>query len=436
MSYDFEPYVPQEGEDEIYGNGNDKYEEEVIRRMEENAEQSDTTSDEIAEVNQGVIDLDMEEEADDEEKANDEEKIESEIKKKIIIELLTDKLEKTKNIDEIINKYEELKILLSSIKREELKETLIKKINVNKNKKKQIGYTINEIINSKTWKDHEQLFLTNIPTIKGKINYIRYLFTIPQKNHQEREKILKNINIHPIEYYKESLKEADKYVQDHKITSLTTAIGAAFEAHRKRLWEYFGFIVFGNKGGSQERFLGGYAIDQYIFWKNELIVLEEDKAHIVDSSQLEHVIMGMAKTIYNYHTKNLDFGDNLTLKKIPKILINSLCVSWEDVNTFRIKTQECFNVLDEKIVNDFDVDHTYLSQIVRIPNWYKSTGGGINCFYEYAEEEKIIEDIKYIIELIPKNETIQDWPNEMGKEPKMVEENYRKYFYNKLSKAY
>lgn len=437
----YEDQERQYYENESFGNGNDVYDEAIKQELQKQAEQSDTQSDneEQAEIDQGMTDLVIEEKIDsedEEEKVDNKEEIR--MRKNMLIKSLTDELYKIKTVDGIVNKYTELEILLSTTEQKKLKDELFIKINKN---------TKDKIINSLTWLEHTKLNngnprITKLGKNLVKMDYIRYLFTIPKKNKEIRDNILNKsrddpLYLSPIKYYKESLKQVDKYVQTHKIKSLTRAIGDGYEAHRKRLWEYFGFKVFGNEKGSQERFLGGYAIDQYIFWKKELIVLEEDKAHLLDSPQLEHVMMGMAKTIYNYQTKSLDFSDDFTVKKIPpKILINSLCKSWADVNTFKNKVNECYNVLDEKY--KFNIDHTYLSEETKITNWYKPTGGGINCFYENAEEEKIKEDIRYIIELIPKDARIEihkknkyDW-GQRGGPTSFV--NAQNYFYDELNK--
>ena len=98
-----------------------------------------------------------------------------------------------------------------------------------------------------------------------------------------------------IEFYKQSLKKADNEVKTlNKNKALKDCVGKAYENHRKRVWEYFGFKV------SKDKYDAHFDVDWSITYNGVLIALEEDKGHYVDSCFLERALTGFCKTVNTY----------------------------------------------------------------------------------------------------------------------------------------
>ena len=97
-----------------------------------------------------------------------------------------------------------------------------------------------------------------------------------------------------VKFYKESLRLAENDIksQHESGKALKDVVGAAFELHRKRLWEHFGFVVSKEKNGAL------FDVDWSIRYKGVLIAFEEDKGHYLDSCFMERALTGFSKTIY------------------------------------------------------------------------------------------------------------------------------------------
>ena len=103
-----------------------------------------------------------------------------------------------------------------------------------------------------------------------------------------------------VKFYKESLRLAENDIksQHESGKALKDVVGAAFELHRKRLWEHFGFVVSKEKNGAL------FDVDWSIRYKGVLIAFEEDKGHYLDSCFMERALTGFSKTINAYIKNN------------------------------------------------------------------------------------------------------------------------------------
>ena len=86
----------------------------------------------------------------------------------------------------------------------------------------------------------------------------------------------------------------------------------AFEKHRKRIWEHFGFKVV--KEGD-----GLFDADWYIWYGETLVAIEEDKGHYLDSCFLERALTGFAKTINSYQKKAKVYQNSLFIASLDII---------------------------------------------------------------------------------------------------------------------
>lgn len=102
-----------------------------------------------------------------------------------------------------------------------------------------------------------------------------------------------------IQFYKESLRKAENEIKSEHDTgkALKDIIGLAYEKHRQRIWEYFGFKV------SREKYDAKFDVDLSITYKEELIAFEECKGHYLDSCFLERALTGFCKTVNAYKKK-------------------------------------------------------------------------------------------------------------------------------------
>ena len=233
----------------------------------------------------------------------------------------------------------------------------------------------------------------------------------------------------PFQYYKVSLKKADEEMGISKANTkwkpsrVKTDVGNMYEAHRKRVWEYFGCEV------SKKLYGAKYNIDWSITYKGDLIVMEEDKGHIFDSGGLEKVLMGFAKTIKYYQ-------DNK--KNLPILLLNSFSLfnanfdkkdtSHNIEKSFTTNKNECFDVLKKEIADEFkDIfKYTWLTDYGRFmttdkedekeeteaekkqrfdkgkKKWFSFDKDVLHCWDNYSEDELIKKDIIVIQEIIAK----------------------------------
>lgn len=188
-----------------------------------------------------------------------------------------------------------------------------------------------------------------------------------------------------IYFYKQSLIEADDEIKNEKETSkaLKDIIGLAYEKHRKRVWNYFGFEVV------KDTYNASFNVDWSILYKGTLIAMEESKGHYLDSCFLERALTGFAKTVNNYQKNNLS---------IPVFIIHSFTKynkfndkKMEDLDT----RKECIaDVLYKKVIYSFMTKCDRLSS----QKWF---GKCNNCYFDNVDEELIIKDIMLIQSLIP-----------------------------------
>lgn len=189
-----------------------------------------------------------------------------------------------------------------------------------------------------------------------------------------------------IEFYKESLRKAETEIETihNNGKALKDTIGLAFERHRERIWNYFGFNVSKCKNGAK------FDIDWCIKYKNQLIAYEEDKGHYLDSCFLERTLSGFCKTINAYKQKN---------KNPPLLIIHSFtkykkyCEKLEeDIDT---RKPEISDELKKKLV------YITLTECDRLPKKKWFTKDYYKSYSDNASDKLIKKDIKFIRSLIP-----------------------------------
>ena len=191
---------------------------------------------------------------------------------------------------------------------------------------------------------------------------------------------------HHIELYKQSLRMADSEIKREKDTgkALKDIVGKAFETHRKRIWEHFGFTVSKDKLGSL------FDVDWSILYDGELIALEEDKGHYLDSCFMERAITGFAKTVNAYQKQG---------RTVPKLIIHSFA----RYKKFQEKKDEDMDTRKECIADEIKekMVYTTLTCRDRLPAniWFGSCD---DCYSNNAEDALICEDIQFMLSLIPR----------------------------------
>ena len=192
-----------------------------------------------------------------------------------------------------------------------------------------------------------------------------------------------------LEFYRQSLNLADQEVK-YQVTvvekALKDVVGAAYENHRRRIYEHFGFTV------SKERFGAMFDVDWSIKYGDKLIAFEEDKGHYLDSCQAGRAIMGFAKT-----------ADTLIKqgKQIPKCIINT----FTRYKKYDEKLEEFWIITKPEIVNELKKKLVYNTLVSRdrLPKtiWFSQNENRFNCYLSNVEDELIIKDIQFIQSLIP-----------------------------------
>jgi len=168
-----------------------------------------------------------------------------------------------------------------------------------------------------------------------------------------------------MKFYKQSLVESENEIEKiHKTgKALKDIVGSAYETHRARIWRYFGFDV------SKDRHGALFNVDLSITYNGDLVALEEDKGHYVDSCFLERALTGFCKTVNAYNKKG---------KPIPYLILHSF-------------TQ--YTKFDEKFKEDMDTRKTEIKDQVQ-KHLY-------DCYSSNALDELIMKDIQFIQSLIP-----------------------------------
>ena len=189
-----------------------------------------------------------------------------------------------------------------------------------------------------------------------------------------------------IDYYKISLREADNEIRIEKERgqkALKDIIGKTFENHRKRVWEYFGFTV------SKDKHNALFDFDWSISYSDQLIAMEEDKGHYLDSCFLERALTGFAKTV-NYYQNNGII--------VPILIIHSFA----KYNKFHTKKMEDLDTRKPQITDELTTKlvYTTLTTRDRLPKnkWFSHCD---NCYSDNTDDDLIIQDITFIISLIP-----------------------------------
>ena len=210
-----------------------------------------------------------------------------------------------------------------------------------------------------------------------KRRYIRYK-TIMSKLLSEAQEI---------KFYLDSLIEAENDIKDITLggIALKDAVGAAFEAHRKRVWEYFGFTV------TKKKYFASFNVDWSILYNEKVVAMEEDKGHYCDSCFLERALLGFIKTINNCKRENID---------CPILILHS----FTKYKLFSEKRNETLEIVKEDLIEEFNkkVKYTTLTNSDRLPKkkWF-IVGDKYNSYSENVEEELIKKDILFIKSLIP-----------------------------------
>jgi len=185
-----------------------------------------------------------------------------------------------------------------------------------------------------------------------------------------------------IEFYKRSLQEACDYI-NHSTITLKAIVGTAYEQHRKRVWEHFGFTV------DKEKHNAMWDVDLTIYKGHNVIAFEETKGHYLDSCFLDRALMDMTKTLSNYITLG---------EPIPMMILHS----FTNYSKFQEKNEEFYlcllgmgnpeesiDKLKEKIV------YTKLTYCGRLSknSWFQICR---DAYIDNVKEDLIIEDIKFI----------------------------------------
>lgn len=187
-----------------------------------------------------------------------------------------------------------------------------------------------------------------------------------------------------LDFYINSLKVAENNINNQNQKALKDVVGNEFEKHRKRIWEHFGFIV-SKKYNIDLPFNPDWIICDK---DNNLVLIEEDKGHYLDSCFMDRTLISFAKTI------NLFLKQN---RNMPLFLI----YSFTKYNLFEIKKNteiEVFkNEIQDIMVNK--VLYKTLTNTDRLPKqkWFCHYK---NCFTENLNVELIVDDINFIISLI------------------------------------
>ena len=178
---------------------------------------------------------------------------------------------------------------------------------------------------------------------------------------------------------------ADAEIKREKGTgkALKDIIGKAFETHRKRVWEHFGFTVTKDKHHSL------FDVDWSILHNQQLIAFEEDKGHYLDSCFMERAITGFAKTVNAYQKEG---------RIVPKLIIHSFA----RYRKFQEKKEEDMDTRKECIADEIKekMAYTTLTHRDRLPAniWFGSCD---DCYGNNAEDDLIRDDIGFILSLIP-----------------------------------
>lgn len=192
-----------------------------------------------------------------------------------------------------------------------------------------------------------------------------------------------------IQLYKQSLQDAENEIKLQHETgkALKDIVGLAYENHRKRIWNHFGFDV------SKDKHDALFDVDWSITYQGKLVALEEDKGHYLDSCFMERALTGFCKTVNAYQKKE---------KNIPVLIIHS----FTRYSKFNEKLLEDMETRKPEISNEIQnkLIYTTLVNCDRLPKkkWFSTDA--YNCYSVNADDDLILKDIEFIHSLIPDSE--------------------------------
>lgn len=190
-----------------------------------------------------------------------------------------------------------------------------------------------------------------------------------------------DLNNPDIVYYLESLRIANDNINKRKQEiSLKDVVGFEFEQHRKRLYEYFGYIVDKKKNYAE------FNVDWSIYYNGNLVGIEEDKGHYVDSCFLDRSLTSYAKTILIYIKNGI---------KCPKFILHS----FTKYNLYKDKCENFYKILRDDIkdqmLNNMVYTTVTLTDRIDRNKWYNMQDDN-NSYIELYELDLIKEDIRMI----------------------------------------
>jgi hypothetical protein len=187
-------------------------------------------------------------------------------------------------------------------------------------------------------------------------------------------------------FYRQSLQEADSEIRSQYETgkALKDIIGLAFESHRKRVWEYFGFEV------SKDRHFAMFDVDWSITYNGVLIAFEESKGHYVDSCFMERALTGFCKTVNTYQKQG---------REVPVLILHS----FTRYNKFNEKLIEDMDTRKDAIRDEIlkKLVYTTLVDCDRLPKKRWFSKDNFDCYSGNASDDLIIRDIGFIRSLVP-----------------------------------
>ena len=184
-------------------------------------------------------------------------------------------------------------------------------------------------------------------------------------------------------FYRKSLHMAcDEINTRRQIKRLKDVVGAAFETHRKRIWEHYGFTVDKNRRDAS------WNVDWSITNANgQVVAFEEDKGHYVDSCFLERLLVGAARTVNTYQNNGND---------VPHIILHSFTT----YARYQERMNEFCNILKPEIVTELrnKLKYTALRHGDRMSKnlWFCQQGDEREPYINHADEELIQSDIEFI----------------------------------------
>jgi hypothetical protein len=182
-----------------------------------------------------------------------------------------------------------------------------------------------------------------------------------------------DLNNPDIVYYLESLRIANDNINKRKRDiSLKDVVGFEFE--------YFGYIVDKKKNYAE------FNVDWSIYYNGNLVGIEEDKGHYVDSCFLDRSLTSYAKTINIYLKNGI---------KCPKFILHSF-------TKYKLYTNKCenfYNILQddikEQMLNNMIYTTVTLTDRISRNKWYNINNDN-NSYMELYELDLIKEDIRMI----------------------------------------